>query len=175
MATVRIGGRFAKTRPAIERFAEKCRFDPLTGCVLWAGGRTRGRGNTAEYGSFWYEGRRWFAHRWAAVHIHDLPLGRSDQVGHCCPAGPFTLCVEHVEGTTTAANMAEQYERLGNPRHRNGPCEQSALDRQRWLLVERGYEEPPPMRREPGDIPWYEPPAWFAPFVPKLESAECPF
>lgn len=47
-----------KYRPALERFAEKCRFDPTTGCVLWTGGTTAGHGNSARYGAFWFEGER---------------------------------------------------------------------------------------------------------------------
>jgi hypothetical protein len=80
-------GNQLRARPALERFAEKCRFDPATGCVLWIGGTTAGRGNSALYGSFWFEGSRWFTHRWSAIHIHGIDLG-DNQAGHCCPHGP---------------------------------------------------------------------------------------
>lgn len=162
---------------ALSRFAEKCRFDPHTGCVLWAGGRTRGRGNTAQYGAFWYGGRRWFAHRWAAVFIHRLDVGKL-QVGHCCPAGPFPLCVQHVMGQTIADNVAEQMDRLGPPRDRprGWRAEQSAATRQRWLLIEKGYEElGPESPRQPEPFPFFTPPEWLAPFMAKPESVECPF
>lgn len=58
------GNKFARgkgTKTALQRFAEKCAFDPVTGCVMWIGGTTHGHGNNAPYGSFW-DGKRWFAH-----------------------------------------------------------------------------------------------------------------
>ena len=157
-------------RPALERFAEKCRFDPRTGCVLWIGGTTAGRGNTARYGSFWHEGSRWAAHRWAAIHIHGMNLG-SNQAGHNCPHGPNTLCVEHVTGQTQLENLAELNERL------KAKAQQSNLDKQFWLFVSLGIEPAPPKQEIPPDeIPFYEPPEWLKPFMKKVESEnDCPF
>jgi hypothetical protein len=94
-------------KTALQRFAEKCRFDYATGCVLWTGATTAGQGNTTRYGAFWDEGRRVPAHRWAAVHIHGIDLG-TDEAGHCCPNGPNSLCVQHLEGQTKAVNVAER-------------------------------------------------------------------
>lgn len=160
-------GQFTIVRPAIERFAEKCRHDPATGCVLWMGGRTRGRGNSAEYGSFWFEGSRWFAHRWSGVHIHKLDL-TGKQAGHCCPHGPDTLCVEHVTGQTQRENLAEMHDRR--------QATQSAADRQYWLLVERGYEKlPEPAPAPTGLVPFYEPPLWLRPYLKPTEEISCPF
>lgn len=145
---------------ALQRFASKCRFDAATGCVIWEGGKTRGRGNTAQYGSFWYEGARWFAHRWAGVHIHGLNLD-GVQAGHCCPCGPNTLCVEHVTGQSQNENLAELHER------RRRKVEQSN--------AERGYEQLPP-ERDVDDIPFYTPPEWLRPFLAQPEETdECPF
>ena len=160
----------AGRRSAIERFAAKCRFDPLTGCVIWTGGKTSGQGNSAEYGSFWYEGRRHFAHRWAGVHIHGLDLD-GVQAGHYCPAGPNTLCVEHVEPQTQAENMAEQIARLGPVGAR-----QTSEQRQYWLFVTLGIEpEPEPAPRPDGfDVPFFEPPEWLRPYLPK-PGDDCPF
>jgi hypothetical protein len=160
---------------ALERFREKCRFDPTTGCVLWTGGTTQGRGNTAIYGSFWYEGRRWFAHRWAARFIHGLEIDGL-QVGHNCPhtadRHPNTLCVEHVAGQTQLDNLAEQMERG------TGCCAQSSDTRQFWLFVDRGYEPAPPAHDpsavDPAAIPFFTPPAWLAP-ARQLETTPCPF
>lgn len=166
-------GTFVSTVPALERFRAKCRFEPRTGCVIWTGGRTRGRGNTAEYGSFWYDGRRWFAHRWAAAFIHGLNIDGLT-VGHCCPntpdGHPDTLCVQHLAGETLAENTAE-----GN-RRRPLRAEQASGTRQIWLLVERGYEEPPPAHDRAtlaDEIPFYDPPAWLGgrPAPP----GDCPF
>lgn len=156
----------------LARFAEKCRFDPTTGCVIWTGARTRGRGNTTEYGSFWYDGRRWFAHRFAAVFIHGLDVGK-DEVGHCCPGGPNSLCVQHVETTTKAANIAERNTRIASARR----AEQANTTRQFWLLVDRGYETPPETRlAEPIDIPFYGPPEWLRPYLKVVEFGDdCPF
>ena len=159
---------------ALRRFAEKCRFDSVTGCVIWTGGTTQGRGNTAVYGSFWYEGRRWFAHRWAGVHIHGLALD-GVQAGHTCPCGPNTLCVEHVAGQTQQENLAELNGRLGERRR----VEQSSAERQYWLFVQLGIEREPeaPARDEAADIPFYEPPAWLRPYLPAPAAIDddCPF
>lgn len=105
-------GRFAPSLSALERFKRKCRFEPETGCVLWTGATTSGRGHTAPYGGFWYEGRRWFAHRWAAKFIHGLDID-GFHVDHCCPniPKPNTLCVEHLQARTPMENVALQHER----------------------------------------------------------------
>lgn len=162
----------------LERFVAKCQFDPRTGCVLWTGGTTQGRGNTAVYGSFWYDGRRWFAHRWAGVHIHGLDLD-GVQAGHYCPhtpdGHPNTLCVQHVTGQTQAENLAEMHER----RARGRLVEQSADVRQYWLLVDRGYEQAPaqhdPAAFAPDDIPFHEPPAWLKGSHQPSAPDDCPF
>lgn len=158
-------------RSALDRFREKCRFDPVTGCVLWIGGKTSGRGNTAVYGSFWFEGRRWFAHRWAAAYIHGLDIG-GVTAGHCCPhtgGKPNTLCVEHLKPETLAANVAE----------RNTRVAQDSATRQYWLFVHLGIEEAPPVYEAPADgIPFYSPPAWLGmsdEAVAALALADCPF
>lgn len=150
----------------LRRFAEKCEFDATTGCVLWRGGTTRGRGNSATYGSFWAEGRRWFAHRWAAIHIHGLDLG-DDTVGHRCNR---TLCVQHLERQTISANVAERNTRVASI------ARQSNEQKQFWLLVERGYEpEPPQAESDPEAIPFHEPPDWLRPFLPQPAPVTVPF
>jgi len=160
---------------AIERFREKCQFQPETGCVLWIGGKTQGRGNSAVYGSFWFEGRRWFAHRWAGVFIHGLDLDGL-QAGHNCPhtpdGHPNTLCVQHITGQTQLDNLAEQHARLAKIR-----ADQSNDVRQHWLLVHRGYEEPEPTHDPAtiaGTVPYFVPPAWLVGEVlPPID--DCPF
>lgn len=148
---------------ALERFRAKCRFEPRTGCVLWTGGTTRGRGNTATYGSFWYDGRRWFAHRFAAAFIHGLNIDGLT-VGHCCPwtpdGHPNTLCVEHLAGETLASNIAER-----NTRHATArKASQASGELQLWAFVERGLEEPPPVtdpgKPNPYTGPDLAPPEW---------------
>lgn len=153
-------------RPALERFAEKCRYDPATGCVLWTGGTTAGHGNSARYGSFWFEGARWYAHRWSAIHIKGIDLG-GNQAGHCCPAGPNTLCVEHVTGQTQLANLVELNNRL------KARVVQSAEERQYWLLVRLGFEAEPPNFSNPDILEYVDPvPEWFLPFYTADEITE---
>lgn len=115
---------------------DKCRFNPATGCVEWVGGKTRGRGKTSWYGSFWYEGRRWTAHRWAARFIHGLEIDGLE-VDHECGN---TLCVHHLQTCTGPVNR-ELY----------------------WIRVEVGLEpEPDEAGPEDDGIPFHLPPPWFA-------------
>lgn len=171
------GNRFSaaanRSKSALQRFAEKCEFDPTTGCVLWIGATHAGQGNSARYGSFWDEGRSIRAHRWAAVHIHGIELG-TDEAGHCCPAGPNSLCMQHLEGQTKADNVAERNTRVAK-------ATQSAATRQFYLFKQLGIHEPEPEIEKLVDslldIPFYEPPAWFRPYM-KTEATnddDCPF
>jgi hypothetical protein len=152
----------------LQRFAEKCAFDYATGCVMWIGGTTSGRGHNEPYGSFWFEGERWFAHRWSAMHIHELEI-TGLQEDHNCPCDPSTLCVEYVKPETSAINRALQNTRPGR-------AFQDLATRQYWLMVSRGYEEYRFDQCEKADIPFFSPPEWLQPFLPVLENADdCPF
>lgn len=160
-------------RPALERFAEKCEFDPATGCVTWRGGTSAGRGNTTRYGVFWDQGRRVFAHRWAAVHIHGIDLG-NDDAGHCCPQHN-SLCVQHLQGQTRAENVAERNRRVAKG-------EQLAHVRQHFLFVQLGIEQPEhdeTMEMLLGaldSVPFHTPPEWFRPFMKQVSNDDdCPF
>lgn len=141
-------GRFTRSRAALDRFLDKCRFNPVTGCVEWVGGKTRGRGKTSWYGSFWYEGKPWKAHRWAARFIHGLEIDGLE-VDHECGN---TLCVHHLQAVTGQVNR-EWY----------------------WIRIEVGLiEEEPDYAPEDDGIPWFSPPDWFAAtynraFPPSLE------
>ena len=129
----------------LERFASKCEFDPTTGCVVWKGGTTRGRGKTALYGAFWFQGRSWRAHRWSAEFIHGQEFPDGHQVDHCCPNIdiPNTLCIEHVQAIPAQINRELQ-----------------------WIRVQVGIDDPPPLYSpNPDAIPFYSPPAWFLPFM----------
>jgi len=156
-----------KGKTALQRFAEKCAFDPYTGCVMWIGGTTSGHGKNARYGTFW-DRKRWFAHRWAAHNIHGLDISGLP-VGHCCPCGPHTLCVEHLAGMTVAQN---------NEMIRTNPgrCDQDMATKRYWIFIEVGLEEYREVPREIPDMPFYDPPAWLKPFMPEKEiSDDCPF
>lgn len=160
----------ASEKTALERFAEKCRFDPLTGCVLWTGGTSAGRGNTARYGRFWDGEEMVYAQRWACENIHGFKLGEH-QGGHYCPYGPNTLCVEHVRPQTQLENLDELNGR------RKAKALQSSTDKQFWLFVTLGIEPAPATQEiDPDAVPFHEPPEWFKPFMPKSENDdECPF
>jgi hypothetical protein len=157
-----------RSRPALERFAEKCAFDPVTGCVMWIGTTTAGHGHNEPYGRFWFEGMFWLAHRWAAVHIHGQEIGGL-QVDHCCPAGPSTLCVQHLKPETSEVNRELQHTRPGR-------AFQDLRTKQYWLLVSIGAEPFEAKARELDGVPFFNPPAWLAPFLTKPESSDaCPF
>ena len=164
----RVGSRWRSVKSALERFREKCEFDPTTGCVLWTGAKTAGRGNTAQYGKFRNEhGESEYAHRFAARAIHGLDISGLT-VGHCCKPIPNTLCVQHLEPQSLAANVAE-----GNTRRAvQGPDE-----RQHWLFVSLGIHEPEPVAEPVGElVPFFEPPAWLGVDKPVNSSDDdCPF
>lgn len=162
-------GGFSGTLTPLERFRRYCQFDPTTGCVLWVGAITKGRGKSAPYGSFWADGRRWFAHRWSAKNIHKLDID-GFTVDHCCDphrAGgelllPNTLCVEHVAAETRVDNTLLM------------------MARRTWLLTQKGYYEPPPQFSEleapPPAIPFHQPPAWLGLDTSVITADEdCPF
>jgi len=150
--------RFAPTLTPRERFLGYCQFEPETGCVIWTGGRVRGRGKHGWYGAFWYDGRSWRAHQWAAVHIHGLDISEPGvQVDHCCPhiTRPNTLCVEHLQVVPASINRELQ-----------------------WIRAEVGIDPPPPEcgGPEPGAIPFYDPPAWLAVDTPVIcSNGSAPF
>jgi hypothetical protein len=148
----------------MERFAMKCAFDPYTGCVMWIGGTTCGHGNQAPYGTFWDANRRWFAHRWAGHHIHGLDID-GKPVGHNCPAGPSTLCVEHVAGMTREEN---QEMIKSNP----GRAFQDLATKQYWLLVSKGVERYEEVERQLPDVPFFDPPQWLRPFLIREERTD---
>ena len=156
------GNRFAKRRgiAPLERFLSFCRFEPETGCVVWVGGKTQGRGHHVPYGAFWFQGRRWFAHRWAAKYIHQLEIDDLD-VDHCCDAipRPNTLCVRHVQALTPARNRELQTMR-------------------QFIHLQVGlvrYEDVYGPEPDPVDalIPFYNPPIWLGAFDER--PSQCPF
>jgi hypothetical protein len=164
------GGNVRAAPSALERFLEKCHFDATTGCVLWIGGTTQGRGHSVPYGSFWADGRRWFAHRWAAQFIHGHTIDGL-QVDHCCdpyrhggpePLLPNTLCVRHVQPIPGSENRTLQTER------------------RTWVLTQKGYYEAPPLfaELEPvrNALPTHEPPEWWPVDKAVIPADEdCPF
>lgn len=141
-------------RTPLQRFAEKCVFEAETGCVLWIGAKTWGRGKTIRYGGFRDENSDWWlAHRWAAKHIHGQKIAGL-QVDHCCPNIPIpnTLCVEHTNPITDVLNRWLQTER-----------------RRHFVHLEVGllpYEDVYglPAEPDPDAMPFFEMPAWLKEF-----------
>jgi hypothetical protein len=82
---------------ALRRFVAKCEFMPASGCVLWRGGTEWSRDKTERTGVFSFEGKRWRARRWAAVHIHKL-FGKHSGKEATVSCGE-ALCVQHVTAT----------------------------------------------------------------------------
>lgn len=166
-------------KTALERFAAKCRFDPVTGCVLWTGGTSSGRGNSTRYGVFWDGKKRVWSHRWAAVHIHGFDLG-TDEAGHCCKPSPNSLCVQHLEPQSKAVNTAERNVRYWNMKRLENAV-QDPTTRQHWLFRSLGILEPEPIPEVDkllkilDDFPFHTAPEWFVPFMPKVSNDDVPF
>lgn len=164
------GNRFAsrerKGMTPIERFRSFCRFEPETGCVIWTGGTSMGRGHHIPYPVFWFEGRRWFGHRWAAKFIHGQDID-GFHTDHCCPNIPIpnTLCVEHLQSLTPRMNGVLQHERRKHFIHM-----QVGL-----LQYEDLYQHSPgPVPLELTTIPFYPAPTWLG--LPKgIVNDDCPF
>lgn len=134
----------------LARFLSFCKFDPGTGCVIWQGGQTSGRGHSVPYGSFWFDGRRW-----AAKHIHGHDIDGL-QVEHYCPniAHPNTLCVQHVHPLPGEYNRELQT-------LRGGLVDQTAVQRMFWIYAQVGLEIPPPVCLDAfTEIPFYDEPNW---------------
>lgn len=150
---------------ALARFRRYCRHEPETGCVVWTGGRTMGRGHHVPYPAFWFAGRRWFGHRWAAKYIHGLDIDMM-QVDHCCPniPTPNTLCVEHLQALTLKENRDLQ------------------TIRRRMVYLQVGLEQyedyygGPPYAADPDsfDIPFYPEPGWLK-SGDRHDHDHCPF
>lgn len=149
---------------ALVRFIGYCRFEPETGCVLWTGGTTKGRGHSDPYPSFWFNGDNWLGHRWAARFIHGQDID-GFQTDHCCPHRPIpnTLCVEHLQSLTPRENRDLQTER-----------------RRHFIHVQVGlrdytdvYGHPPGLPELPDDlVPFFTPPAWL---TQGTDHGNCPF
>lgn len=155
--------------PALDRFKSFCRFEPETGCVVWTGGTTMGRGHHVPYGAFWFEGKSWYAHRWAAKFIKGLDIDGL-QVDHCCPPivlpTPNTLCVEHVQCLTLGENRELQHVRAHEARKR-------AIHLEVGLIR---YEDIYPVFEMPDDlVPFFSPPAWLGAQHEVHPSSTCPF
>lgn len=135
---------------------------------MWIGAQTSGHGHHEPYGRFHDAGTKHLAHRWSAEKIHGFEI-TGLHVDHCCPAGPSTLCVEHVRPETAQVNRALQHLRPGR-------AFQSLETRRYWLFVQKGIEPAPQRILQSDDVPFFHPPAWLRPYLPKEEIPDdCPF
>lgn len=109
------------------------------------------------------------AHRWSAEHIHGFSIDGL-HVDHSCPAGPSTLCVQHLKPETAQVNRELQHSRPGR-------AFQSLETRQYWVFVQKGIKQHYKPLRLVGDVPFFQPPEWLRPFMPAWEPAnvDCPF
>lgn len=139
---------------SIERFKKFCRFDPGTGCVIWTGSTSMGRGKSAPYPHFWFNGEKWWGHRFAAKYIHGLDIEGLD-VDHCCSdrtaavSHPDTLCVEHLQALEPHRNRELQTRRM---------FIHLEVGLEDYEEIYRGYPEEPFTQ-----IPYYPMPSWLKP------------
>lgn len=149
-------GKFVRTKTAMERFLSFCKLNPQTGCVEWTGYKMHAHGKTALYGRFYFEGKMWLAHRWAAKYIHGLEIDNM-QVDHCCPnIHPNTICVHHLQAVTPMVNRELQ-----------------------WIRVQVGLLEAPPIYDpydDPDAPPYYDMPGWMKTLGSfGHDTTDCPF
>lgn len=139
------------TDSALRRFADKCSFDAITGCVIWTGGTTDTRGGTERAGAFKFEGKRWAAHRWAAKYIHGLDID-GKKVHQTCGN---SLCQQHLTATGIGSETDERYY---------------------WVLVAVGSVQLEEREEEQDGVPFYIMPDWLAQFQTKETTGnDCPF
>lgn len=133
---------------ALRRFASKCRHDAATGCVIWTGGTTTGRGGNARVGAFKFEGKRWAAHRWAAKYIHGLEI-EGASVSQTC-GDP--LCQQHISASPIPSETDFRYH---------------------WVLVSVGARPLPEVEKPDAEaVPFYLKPSWLSPFENKETQAD---
>jgi HNH endonuclease len=107
---MRIRNTQQSTGSTSERFLRYVRIQH-SGCWIWTGGRSRGKGNKKWYGSFWAEGKTWRAHIWSARFLGGLrALKRGEHYDHTCNN---SLCVNyhHLEIVTNQENTRRKVER----------------------------------------------------------------
>lgn len=86
----------------IDRFMAKCRVEGS--CIVWTGATYRS-GDKRSPG-LWYEGKRWPARRWYAIHVKGMDVRDWMNVEQGC-ANP--LCVRH--GKLNDPGIGRNYQR----------------------------------------------------------------
>lgn len=133
----------------IARFLDKCRRND-NNCLIWNGARSRGRGNTDWYGSFWVKGKMVRAHKFYAVAILGLrPRTGVHHLDHTCPN---SLCVRHLQCVPISINLALRWIRVqvgldfDKDRFSLAAIEEENRRLENWIL-QRG-----PSAFDPGDL-----------------------
>jgi len=122
-----------KRKTSIERFKDKCEFQPGSGCVLWQGATAANSAGDTRSPRFRDGGKVWAARKWAAVHIHGLEVGEGMIVVNSCGED---RCVQHVSAIVPGFNV-----------------------RQHWLLTDYGYLEREPEESREASRPRHDGPA----------------
>ncbi len=96
------------TQKDIARFLRKCIYLERSGCLIWVAGKSKGRGKSAWYGSFWTQGKTVRSHRFYGVAILGLRPTGNDHLDHTCQD---PLCVRHLEVKTALENLQLVWQR----------------------------------------------------------------
>lgn len=84
-----------------QRLLQKRNVDQLTGCWIWAGGKTGG-----GYGELRVEGKTQYVHRLSAAVFNGLDLDGGENVRHSCD-NPPCFNPAHLSSGSQAENIAD--------------------------------------------------------------------
>lgn len=120
----------------IARFLSYTVECPYTGCLIWAGAKSRGRGNTAWYGSFHMHPHSVRAHKFYAVAVLGLrPNSALHHLDHTCTN---SLCVRHVECVPISVNLKLRWIRIQVGLDPEPDYDTAVRSRMQQFLIERG-------------------------------------
>lgn len=116
----------------IARFLDKTSVNS-DGCLIWNGARSRGRGNTAWYGTFHTKGKSVRAHKFYAVAVlGQRPQPTIHHLDHTCLN---SLCVRHIDCVPVQINLRLRWIRVQVGADDDADREFLIRERmQKWLL-----------------------------------------
>lgn len=121
----------------IARFLDYCE-ENSDGCLVWQGTRSRGRGNTAWYGSFKPTAHRYpmRAHKFYAVAVLGLrPKSEVHHLDHTCQN---SLCVRHIDCVPAIVNLKLRWIRAQVGLDETPDYEENVRSRMAIWLEEKG-------------------------------------